>query len=164
MRFRGFIYANQSFRLCDLEASFMSKLAVGICSKCFRLCDLKASFMEIGRVRVRRRQLYATLWREPLSSNKAYQKHKLSINRTTVYRGLCCKAVLATPEGNLVPELREELPLPPASEGMVTPERNLTPESRIENEYPDSNVHFPPDAYLSFGESSQLRCISHSVL
>lgn len=112
MRFRGFIYANQSSRLCDLEASFMSKLAVGICSKCFRLCDLKASFMGIGKVRVQGRQLYATLWREPLSGNRAYQKYKPSVNHTTVYRGLCCKAVLVTPEGNLVPELREELPLP----------------------------------------------------
>ena len=75
----------------------MSKLAVGICSKYFRLCDLKASFMGIGKVRVQGKQLYAALWRELLSGNRAYQKHKPSVNRTTAYRGLCCKSVLVPP-------------------------------------------------------------------
>ena len=103
----------------------MSKLAVGICSKYFRLCDLKALFMGIGKVRVQGKQLYAALWRELLSGNRAYQKHKPSVNRITTHRGLCCKSVLVTPERSLTPKSREELPLPPASEGIGHPGKKL---------------------------------------
>ncbi|WP_212115560.1 hypothetical protein, partial [Bacteroides pyogenes] len=67
----------------------------------------------------------AALWREPLSGNRAYQKHKPSVNRTTTHRGLCCKSVLVTPERNLAPKSREELPLPPASEGIGHPGKKL---------------------------------------